>query len=446
MANSFRSARYFAFAVLCVTLAACASYTALPLAQAPALASRLDALRHDGVALDQPLTIGAISLLTVQNDPDLLATRAQHDLAQAQVLQAGLLPNPQINGAILPLLAGVGSTVAFNAGFSEDLKVVITLKSRRAAADAAARQVDASLLWAEWQAIGQAWLLAVDIMAGVQSLRLLQQAFDLLTERSRRTQLALRAGNTTLAALAPDLAATQSARAALNDLQRLHLQRRHQLNALLGLAPDVTLVLAEQPDLGPAEPAAVLAALPSIAQRRPDLVALQMGYAAQDQKMRTAILSQFPNLIFGVTGGSDNSNVRNIGPQISTELPIFDRNQGNIAIERATRQQLHDEYTARLTAADGQVRAMLAEMAVQDRQLAAVRQDLPGLRTSAAHAEQAFRAGTIDDRAYVDLVSARTTKEQEIVTLRQAQNEQRVAIATLIGAGMPPIALPETAP
>ena len=105
-------------------------------------------------------------------------------------------------------------------------------------------------------------------------------------------------------------------------------------------------------------------------------------------------------------------------------------NQGNIAIERATRQQLHDEYTARLTAADGQIRAMLAEIAVQDRQLAAMRQDLTGLRTSAARAEQAYRAGNIGDRAYVDLVSARTTKEQEIITLEQAQAEQQVAIAT----------------
>ena len=131
-----------------------------------------------------------------------------------------------------------------------------------------------------------------------------------------------------MAALAPDLAATQSARTALNDLQRLQLQRRHRLNARLGLAPDVEPVFTPQPGLGPIDPAAILQALPTLAQRRPDLVALQMGYAAQDQKIRTAILSQFPNLIFGVTGGSDNSNVRNIGPQISTELPIFDRQPG----------------------------------------------------------------------------------------------------------------------
>ena len=112
-------------------------------------------------------------------------------------------------------------------------------------------------------------------------------------------------------------------------------------------------------------------------ERRPDLVALQLGYRAQNAKLRTAILSRFPNLMFGVTGGSDNANVRNFGPQITLELPIFNQNQGNIAIETATRQQLHDEYAARLTAAFGQVRAMMAEIELLSRQLEAVRRDLP---------------------------------------------------------------------
>jgi outer membrane protein TolC len=428
--------------VLLALLASCASYTPLPLAQTPHAAAGLAALRHEGSPLPPVLNVADIAALAVQNDPDLLAARAQRGVSQAQLLQAGLLPNPQVSGAILPLLAGVGSTNAFNAGFTEDIKALITFHSRQRAAAAAAGQVDAQLLWQEWQVTGQARLLAVDIMGGEQSLRLLEATRVLLVGRRDRTQLAVAAGNATLATLAPDLTALQSAQTAADDLQRLQQQRRHQLNALLGLAPGVRLPLAETSELPPFDPASVLAALPTLAQRRPDLVALQMGYGAQDEKVRTAILSQFPNLIFGVTGGSDNANVRNIGPQASLDLPIFDRNQGNIAIERATRQQLHDEYTARLTAADSQVRAMLTEMALQDRQLATARQDLPNVRSAAAHAASAYQSGTIDERSYVDLVSAHMAKEQEIVTLDLAQREQQVAIATLIGAGMPPITLP----
>ena len=202
------------------------------------------------------------------------------------------------------------------------------------------------------------------------------------------------------------------------------------------------LPLTDTPDLPSFDPNAVERALPTLAERRPDLIALQLGYRAQDAKLRAAILAQFPNLNFGISGGSDNSNVRNIGPQIAMELPIFDRNQGNVAIERATRQQLHDEYAARLAAADGQVRAMLTEIALLRRQLDLSRRDLASTARAAQAATAALAAANLDERSYVELVSARYAKEQEILSLEQSMLEQEVAIATLIGAGMPPVSLP----
>ena len=434
--------RLMSLGPLCLALAACAQYQPLTLPSHAAPLGSLSDLRHDGQELTAPLTINEVATLALRNDPDLLAVRAQHGVAQAQLLQAGLPPNPQVSAAILPLVAGPGTTKAWNAALTYDVKSLITLSARRRAARAAAQQVDAQLLWQEWQVVGQVRLLAVDIIEGDRSLRLLSRTRDLLAERERRSRSALAAGNTTLSTVAPDVAAFQAAQTQVNDLQRQQLARRHQLNALLDLAPDVPLPLTSVPDLPPFDPDAMERALPTLALRRPDLVALQLGYRAQDAKLRAAILAQFPNLTFGITGGSDNSNVRNIGPQIALELPIFDRNQGNVAIERATRQQLHDEYTARLVAADGQVRAMLAEIALLKQQLAMSRRDLASTASAARAATLALSAANLDERSYVDLVSARYAKEQEVVSLEQSMLEQEVAIATLIGAGMPPISLP----
>ncbi len=176
--------------------------------------------------------------------------------------------------------------------------------------------------------------------------------------------------------------------------------------------------------------------------RRPDLVALQLGYAAQDAKLRTALLTQFPNPTLGVSGGSDNANVRNAGPSASLGVPIFDRNQGGVAIERATRAQLHEEYAARLTAAVGEVRARLSEIATTQRQLERIRAELPIAERRAAHAEAALRTGDIDQRTYVDLINARLTRAAQAVVLEQALAEQQVAIATVVGAGLPAIQLP----
>lgn len=393
--------------------------------------------------LTQPLRIDDVVLLALQNSPDLLAVRSQRGVSQAQLLQAGLPPNPNVTGAILPLAAGVGNTTAWNAGLSYDIKSLVTLRSRHRAAAIQARSVDASPLWQEWQTVGQARLLAVDVIAGDRTLAVLRQAQDLLAGRSQRSTQALAAGNVTLATAAPDLAALQTARTAIADQTRLQLRRRHQLNALLDLAPDVKLPLVAEPDLPAIDPETVQRSLSEITARRPDLVALQLGYDAEDEKMRTAILQQFPNLTFGVTGGSDNSNVRNVGPQLQLELPIFDHAQGLIATERATRQQLHDEYAARLAVATGQVQALLAETALQQRQLEVAQQDLAAVRRSAGFARAALRSGNLDERSALDLISAGIAKELEIANLQQALLEQQVAIDTLIGAGTPAIQIGE---
>ena len=429
-----------------MTVASCSTPADLPLPTRPTLVESLDGLDHDGTSLRPKLTVSQVALLAVRNNPDLRAARAQRGVAQAQILQAGLLPNPQVTAAFLPLVAGVGTTPAWNAGISEDIRALITLSSTRRAARSSAAQIDAQILWQEWQVIGQARLLAVDIIEAERSLALMARYRDLLAARYSRSQRAVSAGNETLAVSAPDLVALQTTTTQINDLKRQQLARRHQLNALLGLAPDVAVPLDRTPDIPPWNADVVVQALPTLAERRPDLVALQLGYRVQNAKLRAAILSRFPNLTFGVTGGSDNSNVRNAGPQITLELPIFNQNQGNIAIETATRQQLHDEYAARLTAAVGQVRAMMAEIDLLNQQLQDVRHELSGTRRVASRAESAFNAGNLDERSYVDLVGARLTKEQEIVTIEQSLLDQQVAIATLIGADMPAIALPREDP
>ena len=81
-----------------LALAACAAPADLPLPAKPGLAESLNDLRHDGINPATPLTVTQVAGLAVRNNPDLRAVRAQHGVAQAQVLQAGLLPNPQFAG------------------------------------------------------------------------------------------------------------------------------------------------------------------------------------------------------------------------------------------------------------------------------------------------------------------------------------------------------------
>lgn len=421
---------------LVVGLGACATYHEEPLSGASMLRTSVASLR--GLPAGTPAISNAqIDRLVLANNPDLVAARTQLGIAQAQLLQAGLLPDPQVIGAYPFLVGGPGTIDAFNAGLGQDVKSLITLSARTEGAEASANQINASLLWQEWQVIGRARLLVIDLVEGERLRSVLNRSHATLNERYRLTEKAIREGNATLATLSPDLLAVGDVRKVQDDLERLQLSRRQQLNALLGLAPNVSLPLSSNIAVPLLDPSAVRRNLADIADRRPDLIALQFGYRSQDAKLRAAILAQFPNLIVGVTGGRDATSIFTVGPQATVDLPIFNRNQGVIAIEAATRRQLGAEFTARITAATGEIEALLAQQVVLTRQRAAVVSRLEEARTIAERVEKAFKAGNFDERSYVDIAVARLSREQELVGLEQALLDGQVALATLIGAGMP---------
>lgn len=438
--NRKRCGRVVGALATCGVLTACATYHPLPLATRPVLAPTVGSLVHPAGMGVTPLRIGDIALLAVINDPVLRAARARAGVAQAQVLQAGLLRNPQFSfDRAINLYTPGSTTVPWTIGIAQDVVSIITRPARVASARAHAASVQASLLWQEWQVIGKARLLGVDLIEGDRERDILERTQALLAGLYGRTAHALAAGNATLAQASPELVALTTVRTQIATLDRQTATWRHQLAALLGLVPDAPLLLADHIDLPPFDVVAVRQNLPDLAAHRPDLVALQFGYAAQEATVREAILAQFPALVIGVLGGEDNTRDYTVTPQVTLDVPVFDRNQGHVAIARATRRQLHAEYSARLAVANGEVEALLADIALLQRQIATTRSAQRVAVPVARAAEAAYRHGNLDARSYVDFVRTDLDLQLEVSQLRLALLERQVAIATLTGAGMPPI-------
>ena len=435
--------------VLCIlllgsaaVLTGCASYQPLPLDRQSSLVADPGDLEGGS---GRKVTMATLDRLVVANNPDLRAARAKLGVGAAQVLLAGILPNPQLAANYPLLAAGPGTTNAYGFGLTQDLKSILLRTSKIEVADRAAQEINATLLWQEWQTIGKARLLFVDIVAGERSRVFLIRSRKILQDRFKLTNTAIAQGNATLAILSPDLVAVGDTQKVYDDLDRLQLIRRHQLNALLGLAPDVRLDLVGS-NVPSFSAASVRADLATLADRRPDLIALQYAYRSEDAKVRQAILGQFPNVQVGVVGGSDTSGILSIGPQLTIDLPIFDRNQGAIAVEQSTREQLNREFNARLSTATGEIGALLSEQALLVRQLARVEPRLRDARDIAERTETAFKAGTFEERAYVDIEVARLAREQEKIALQQALLDGQVGLATLVGAGFPVVTIEPEAP
>ncbi|HYS62847.1 MAG TPA: TolC family protein, partial [Paraburkholderia sp.] len=269
------------------------------------------------------------------------------------------------------------------------------------------------------------------------TLPLLQQQRDLARTRYERMAEARRDGNLTDDTLTAALTSYSDARKQYTDAERAAEQTHHDLNALLGLSPDVQLQLTGSEDTTELPDTTLDAALAKLARRRPDLIALQAGYEAQEQKYRAAILSQFPSLSVGFVRARDTSNIYTSGFQINLSLPIFNRNQGNVAIEKATRQRLRDEYQMRLNQAHADVAHLRADNAILTRQLQQTEAALPDADLDARHATAAYAEHNLALGAYTDAQSASLAKRIDVATLRESLAEQRAGLQALLGSAIP---------
>jgi len=426
-------------------LSGCASYAPLPLgnghgatsvAQLSAPAADMPAPVSTTHRFDPTngLDVTEVAMLAVANSPALKVKRDELGIARAQAFAAGLLPDPQLSlGEDFPRHSGAGLTTAFNLGLSEDITALLTRSSRKAAARSQADQVNLDLLWSEWQAVAQARLLfdQVQSLRAQQALLVTQQAA--LAPVDHYVRMALRAGNLTYDTASAGLNADADVHKRLSDNTiQLH-QAESDLHVLLGLAPTATLDLVGDPWQAAPTAAQVQQALVDLPQRRPDLLALQAGYRAQNAKLRGAILAQFPALNLGFNTQRDTGNVYTNGFTIGITLPLFDRNRGNIAIEKATRQHLKDAYDERLFATRTDMQRLLADLATLDRQRADLTVHARQLDDARRSAEHAWQAHLLDWPTYLAIRSNALSADLDLLTLGQERAKQAIALQALLG-------------
>lgn len=435
-----------AVVLFCIALSGCASYEPRPLPRAPASTTPLAQLVVDARSLPFPalaahrfdpsdgLDATEVAVVAVVNNPDLRLARDDAAVAHAQAFAAGLLPDPQLAlSGDLSNSGAAGATRAFSLGLSYDINALVLRATTKGAATAEARKTDLALLWQEWQTIAKARLLFVKLIYARKLSSVLQENRNLFADRVVRMKSALQRGLVTNDALAPNVTALQEVERQLFELARQTAQNARDLDALLGLDANVTVPLQggiEAPWDGQVSVAAALADLP---RRRPDLLALQAGYAAQDQRYRGAVLAQFPTLNVGLTRTRDSSNVYSKSVGITLTLPFFNRNRGSIAIEKATRAKLYDEYQQRLQASRNEIDGILAQQSLDREQLAQVDAAVAELSSALARSDLAHRAGNIDALLYANTRGALLAKQVEQINLEQAAAEQRVALQTVLG-------------
>jgi outer membrane protein TolC len=420
------------------TLASCVSYEPAPVDISQVLAG-LDALRWESPAgADRAENEGAspaqLASFAVTHNPALQAARAQIRVAQALLVEAGLLSDPTIGWDGMDALAsqivgGTTSSADFLSGFG--LSIPLPRPGELDAQQGAARwrieETRRRVVQAEWLLAREVYVSCEDLLGAE---RLLDQNQDLvkIAETTREYfDRAAAAGAAT--AIQANLAAGEMLAILA---QRIRLEARlrdarHRLNALLGLPPSsgIPVVAAREDaareDLG-VEPEALVERSLSL---RPDLAALLASYQAAEEEVRLEVARQFPLVAIGtgitlVPGLFTRFN----RPAIDTAMVRREALRGEIEAQvHEVRREIYDAHAA-LEEARREAGFLESEL-------------LPNAEESLRLAIQAFDAGEVTlieiltlQRAIVD---ARTRTTEARAELQRRRWRLRAASGTLLG-------------
>ena len=398
------------------------------------LAARLSHPRLAPMTIDfsKPLTPSELAVIAVVANPDLKAARAKAAVADAQVFNAGLLPDPVVSYSYAKNLGGPDP---FDGMAGSVVYELSALRERRTVLEgqrAAQAQARLDLAWQELQTAGQARLLAERI-GGLSAVagfnRRTRQAAEFALDRALKAEARgdIRADEVeTRRIAAADASVMQRTTEVALDAAR------HDLNKLLGLSPQTELVIARPPaaSAAPGDPQALFE---QARGQRLDLQALQAGYRSQNAVVRKAMMDAFPSFQLTLGRGEDTAHVQTFDPSVSLTLPLWNRNRGGIAIARATQAQLRAEYAARLFATRADIADLVAQLRIEadqrgdiDRQVAPIRAIVEATTAAAARGDLARASAEVARQALAD-------KELAMANLDQAMAEQRVTLALAVG-------------
>ena len=389
---------------------------------------------RDGLSPDEA------AVLAVLANPRLRVLRNQRAVAGAQLLQAGLLPNPRLSyGMDFPTGGETAGTVnAFGTGLDWDIGSIITHQTRVDSAQAHADSVNLEIAWQEWQVAQAAKLHVYRLVIAEKQLAL---AKEVEAERGQARSIitdAVRLGEKTALDLSTANNAWRQARLAVQNALQRRQREQLALNQTLGFAAEKVIPLQRDINLPLWQnvPSAAQA-VGGIENRRLDLLALKAGYKSQEAKVRAAVKSQFPRINIGLSNETDTDNVRTMGFGVTIELPFFNQNQGRIAIERATRQQLLDEYTARLFDAQSKIAGLLSALQCTRARIQTAEESIPELARLVHSYKSASGDSTVSILTYYHTLDNLYNNQLELLKLKSQLADLAIALEIAAGRYLP---------
>jgi outer membrane protein, heavy metal efflux system len=360
------------------------------------------------------LTLDAALARMMAANLDLLALKYEIPQADADILTASLRANPLIYGDAQLIPYGrytsqrpVGPT-EYDVNITYPVDVSHKRKSRIEVARAAKTALEAQLQDAVRRQIGNLYRAFVDLQAARLGVLASESA---VAEQSRVIDRARRKPGAEVDVAKLD-AQLQKARDSLGDARDAYDDAREAIALLMNLPTDEAATLQPSGGLRDQAPAAppLEELVPLALNCRPDLVAARRGIKRAESEIKLAKANGFNDvfLFYSPLGYQDNRISRQPSGRswtmgLTIPLPLYDRNQGNIARARSNATQTQFELAALERRVASEVR--LAEREYRTSRQVLERAEsttLPAARQARVKAAADFAAGTMNLSDYLD--------------------------------------------
>jgi len=353
----------------------------------PAAVKRDTASMPPGVTLDKPLSTEEAVAVALWNNRSLEATLAELGLARADLVEAGLLRNPNLS-----LLFPVGPK-PFELLLGAPFDALWQRPRRVAAARLNLESVAEGLVRHGLDLARDVKIAHAELAAGGEQSRLAAEAAELLQKIAELTERRVRAGDAgalelTLARLEARTAQERAAR----QVRQADLARR-QLRFLLGLRGEPASLAVAAGSIPSAPPPERQDLVGTALASRPDLRAAELSVQAAARRAgweRSRLLALAPALS---SKGVGASGIRT-GPGLSLDLPLFDRHQGPISRAEAEVERAALHYLAARDQVEMEVASARIQWTRAFESLERIRTEiLPAARGAAQLANKAYEVG-----------------------------------------------------
>lgn len=295
--------------------------------------------------LDEPLTADAAVQVALLNNRRLQATYEDLGVAQAQLVQAGLLKNPVFHFAPGFPLDGGSTELTFSV--TQEFVDVFFMPLRKAVRES---EFEAAKLRVTAAVLDK----AADTRAAFYTAQAQEQMLEMRQQVAAATEASLaaakqlrEAGNIREVDLHNEQAMHDQARLDLAMAQNEAVESRERLNMLLGLwgadtqwklGPRLPDIAADLPELERLEAQAVESNLALAATAKMiEALGHQLGY--------TRAAGLVPSIGLGAEAERDDGHWK-VGPSISLGVPLFDQGQTKVAVAQAELRRAQETYAA----------------------------------------------------------------------------------------------------